>query len=159
MLTPRLSAKHSIFAQLMELEVWPSTASSVLMVHSSTRTTSSVIGGSTLTAPLPRTSTLSTMKSLLSVKLSHQILWEHMKLLQTMPLLLLLPGTTPSVPMMVSVDMKRKVAEVGGSETGGITGVEAEGEETSEDESRVRVRNTNPETNWIKALTELVTVI
>merc|ERR1712060_192698 len=101
------------------------------------------------------------MKSLLSVKLSHQILWEHMKLLQTMPLLLLLLGTTLSVPMMVSVDMKRKGAEVGGSETGGIIGVdvEAEGEETSEDESRVRVRNTNPETNWIKALTELMTVI
>merc|ERR1711874_629512 len=90
-------------------------------------------------------------------KLSYQILWEHMKLLQTMPLLLLLLGTTLSVPTMVSVDMKRKGAEVGGSGTGGITGVEAEGEETSEDESRVRVRNTNPETNWIKALTELMT--
>merc|ERR1711892_1564647 len=49
MLTLRLNVKHSTFAQLMELEVWPSTASSVLMVHSSTRTTSSVTGGSTLT--------------------------------------------------------------------------------------------------------------
>merc|ERR1711862_628772 len=50
MLTLRLSVKHSIFAQLMELEVLPSTAFSVLMEHSSTRTISSVIGGSTLTA-------------------------------------------------------------------------------------------------------------
>merc|ERR1711892_767066 len=62
MLTLRLNVKHSTFAQLMELEVWPSTASSVLMVHSSTRTTSSVTGGSTLIAPLPRISTLSMMK-------------------------------------------------------------------------------------------------
>ena len=36
MLTLRLNAKHSTFTQLMELEVWPSTASYVLMVHSST---------------------------------------------------------------------------------------------------------------------------
>merc|ERR1712008_313656 len=69
MLTLRLNVKHSTFAQLMEREVWPSTASSVLMVHSSTRTTSSVTGGSTLTAPLPRNSILSMMKLLLSVKL------------------------------------------------------------------------------------------
>merc|ERR1711887_504276 len=57
MLTLRLNAKHFIFAQLMELEVWPSTASSVLMVHSSTRTISYVTGGSILTAPLLRIST------------------------------------------------------------------------------------------------------
>merc|ERR1712106_297591 len=74
MLTLRLNVKHSTFAQLMELEVWPSTASSVLMVHSSTRTTSSVTGGLTLTAPLPRIFTLSMMKLLLSVKL----LQEHL---------------------------------------------------------------------------------
>merc|ERR1712106_822270 len=58
----------------MELEVWPSTASSVLMVHSSTRTTSSVTGGSTLTAPLPRNCILSMMKLLLSVKLLQELL-------------------------------------------------------------------------------------
>merc|ERR1711892_994758 len=59
----------------MELEVWPSTASSVLMVHSSTRTTSSVTGGSTLTALLPRNSILSMMKLLLSVlvPMKHQL--------------------------------------------------------------------------------------
>merc|ERR1712106_562381 len=74
MLTLRLNVKHSTFAQLMELEVWPSTASSVLMVHFSTRTTSSVTGGSTLTAPLLRSSTLSMMKLLLSVKLLQELL-------------------------------------------------------------------------------------
>merc|ERR1712106_1254753 len=74
MLTLRLNVKHSTFAQLMELEVWPSTASSVLMVHSSTRTTSSVTGGSTLTAPLLRISTLSMMKLLLNVKLLQELL-------------------------------------------------------------------------------------
>merc|ERR1740128_322267 len=74
MLTLRLNVKHSTFAQLMELEVWPSTASSVLMVHSSTRTTSSVTGGSTLTAPLPRISTLLMMKLLLNVKLLQELL-------------------------------------------------------------------------------------
>merc|ERR1711892_973441 len=44
------------------------------MVHSSTRTTSSVTGGSTLTAPLPRSSTLSMMKLLLSVKPLQELL-------------------------------------------------------------------------------------
>merc|ERR1740124_808462 len=74
MLTLRLNVKHSTYAQLMELEVWPSTASSVLMVHSSTRTTSSVTGGSTLTAPLLRIFTLSMMKLLLNVKLLQELL-------------------------------------------------------------------------------------
>merc|ERR1711892_1650576 len=74
MLTLKPNAKLSTFAQLMELEVWPSTASSVLMVHSSTRTTSSVTGGSTLTAPLLRISTLSMMKLLLNVKLLQELL-------------------------------------------------------------------------------------
>merc|ERR1712083_36848 len=68
------SVKHSIFAQLMELEVLPSTASSVLMEHSSTRTISSVIGGSTLTAPLLRIFTLSMMRLLLNVKLLLELL-------------------------------------------------------------------------------------
>merc|ERR1719483_701833 len=82
----------------MELEVWPSTASSVLMVHSSTRTTSSVTGGSTLTAPLPRISTLSMMKSLLSVKLLQELLLMRVLVLMkhqlTMLLLLHLLATT-----------------------------------------------------------------
>merc|ERR1712113_177827 len=69
MLILRLNVKHSIFAQLMELEVLPSTASSVLMEHSSTRTISSVIGGSTLTAPLLKNFTLSMMTLQLNVKL------------------------------------------------------------------------------------------
>merc|ERR1719334_512257 len=61
--TLRLSAGPSISALLMELEGWPSTASSVPTEHCSTRTTSSVTGGSTSTAPLPRISTPSTMRS------------------------------------------------------------------------------------------------
>merc|ERR1712128_192075 len=107
MLTLRLNVKHSTFAQLMELEVWPSTASSVLMVHSSTRTTSSVTGGSTLTAPLPRISTLSMMKLLLNVKLLQE-------LLQCMKLLLL---------------MKQKADQQEGWEVRGTTGEEEGGEE------------------------------
>ena len=83
MLTLRLNVKHSTFAQLMELEVWLSTASYVLMVHCSTRTTSSVTGGSTLTAPLPRISTLSMMKLLLSEKLFLLTVLVPMKLLLT----------------------------------------------------------------------------
>merc|ERR1719188_1542936 len=51
-LTPRPSARCSTSALLTALEVWPSTASSAT-------------GGSTLTAPLPRTSTASMMRSLL----------------------------------------------------------------------------------------------
>merc|ERR1712123_260680 len=93
-----MNVKHSTFAQLMELEVWPSTASSVLMVHSSTRTTSSVTGGSTLTAPLPRISTLPMMKLLLSVKLLQEQLPMRvlvpMKHQLTMLLLQLLLETT-----------------------------------------------------------------
>merc|ERR1711942_339122 len=58
----------------MELEVLPSTAFSVLMEHSSTRTISSVIGGSTLTAPLLRIFTLSMMRLLLNVKLLLELL-------------------------------------------------------------------------------------
>ena len=91
MLTQRMNAKHFIFAQLMELEVWPSTASSVLMVHSSTRTISSVTGGSILTAPLLRISTLLKMKLMLNVKLLLLMLlvvMEHLHIMQQLlPLL------------------------------------------------------------------------
>merc|ERR1712083_838472 len=94
MLTLRLSVKHSIFAQLMELEVLPSTASSVLMEHSSTRTISSVIGGSTLTAQLLKNFTLSTMTLQLNVKLLQELLMlpGNMELLlrKNMPLLTIL---------------------------------------------------------------------
>ena len=64
-LTPRLSARLSTSAQLMGLEVSPSTASSAPTELSSTRTTSSATGGSTLTAPLLRISTASMMRLLL----------------------------------------------------------------------------------------------
>merc|ERR1712055_407237 len=94
MLTLRPNVKHSIFAQLMELEVLPSTASSVLMEHSSTRTISSVIGGSTLTAPLLKNFTLSMMRLLLNAKLLLELppmLLVPMRLLLTTPLLMKLP--------------------------------------------------------------------
>ena len=60
----RLNVKHSIFAQLMELEVWPSTASSVPTELCSTSSTSSVTGGSMWTALWPRISTPSMMSML-----------------------------------------------------------------------------------------------
>merc|ERR1719464_720442 len=63
-LTPRPSARLSTSALLTAPEVWPSTASSAPTELSSTRTTSSATGGSTLTAPPPRTSTASMMRSL-----------------------------------------------------------------------------------------------
>ena len=98
MLTLRLNVKHSTFAQLMELEVWPSTASSVLMVQSSTRTTSSVTGGSTLTVLKLKVSTPSMMtlplKELRSTLLPVTSLPMEL-LLMSMPLLLLCMMTTP----------------------------------------------------------------
>ena len=65
-----------------------STASSDQMVHSSTRTISSVTGGSILTAPLLRISTLLMMKLLLNVKLLLLMLLVVMELLQIMQQLL-----------------------------------------------------------------------
>merc|ERR1719483_1007837 len=114
MRTLRLNVKHSTFAQLMELEVWQSTASSVLMEHSSTRITSFVTGGSTLIAQLLQISTLSMMKLLLNVKLLKELLLMllvHMKHLQNMQLL-----------MRVLDHVGKKVAEAGGLEVQGITG-------------------------------------
>merc|ERR1712083_1059132 len=118
----------------MELEVLPSTASSVLMEHSSTRTISSVIGGSTLTAPLLRIFTLSMMRLLLNVKLLQPMPWENTELLPTMLLLLLLLVTILLVLMKVLEPMKKKDEEVTDLD------VEEEGEETSEVESKVRIR-------------------
>merc|ERR1712203_215363 len=106
MLTLRPSVKHSIFAQLMELEVLPSTASSVLMEHSSTRTISSVIGGSTLTAPLLRIFTLSMMRLLLNVKLllelppMLQLNMEHL-LRRNMQLLLIIQNMRQSLRLLM----------------------------------------------------------
>ena len=103
MLTQRMNAKHFIFAQLMELEVWPSTASSVLMVNSSTRTISSVTGGSIMTAPLLRISTLLMMKLLLNVKLLLLMLSVVMQLLlkrsMLLQLLIIQNMTTKKLPL------------------------------------------------------------
>merc|ERR1719483_1563166 len=132
MQTLRLNVKHSTFAQLMELEVWQSTASSVLMEHSSTRITSFVTGGSTLIAQLLQISTLSMMKLLLNVNLLQELLLmllALMKHLQNMQLV-----------MRVLDHMWKKVAEAGGLEVQGITDEEEvvkEREETSEVELRL----------------------
>merc|ERR1712008_395158 len=126
MLTLRLNVKHSTFAQLMEREVWPSTASSVLMVHSSTRTTSSVTGGSTLTAPLPRISTLSMMKLLLSVKPLQERLMLLVPMRHQLTMLLLLH-------LLVTTLWRDDEAE--DLEAAGITG---EGEGVKEEEVELR---------------------
>merc|ERR1711862_748800 len=89
------------------------------MEHSSTRTISSVIGGSTLTAPLLRIFTLSMMRLLLNVKLLQLMPWENTEhLLNTLLLLLLLETILP-------VLMKEGQEE--GWEEGGITGEEEGG--------------------------------
>merc|ERR1711892_1186259 len=69
MLTPRLNAKFSTFAQLMALVVFLNTVSCAPMEPFSTRTISSVTGGSTLTALRPRVCTLLMTKLLLNVRL------------------------------------------------------------------------------------------
>ena len=98
MLIQKLSVKHSTSALLMVLEVLPSTASSVPMELSSTRTTSSVTGGSTLTVPLLRTSTVSMMRLLLRemlllvplIRLSMELLLSMEQLLHQLETTLLL---------------------------------------------------------------------
>merc|ERR1739848_649454 len=56
-LTLRPNARYSTSVPLTVSEVWANTPSSAPTVPSSTRTTSSVTGGSTLTVPRPRTFT------------------------------------------------------------------------------------------------------
>ena len=68
MLTLRPSARPSISAQLTVRAVSPSTASSAPMEPSSTRTTSSVTGGSTLTAMKLRVCTQRMRRLLLSAR-------------------------------------------------------------------------------------------
>ena len=59
MLIPKLNVKSSIFVLLMVKEALPSTHSSVPTELFSTKTTLSVIGGSTLTVPRPKAFTAS----------------------------------------------------------------------------------------------------
>ena len=65
MLILKPNVKHSTSVLLMELVVLPNTASFVPMEPYSTRTTSSVTGGSTLTVPQLRISTASMTRLLL----------------------------------------------------------------------------------------------
>ena len=88
-LIQKLNVKHSTFVLLMELEVSQNTASCVPMELCSTRTTSSVTGGSTLIVPLLRTSTASMMKLLLKEMLLLELLTRlNMELLHKMHMLL-----------------------------------------------------------------------
>merc|ERR1712233_20124 len=91
--TVRLSARSSTSVPLMEPVVFPSTASSVPTEPSSTRTTSSATGGSTLTAPPPRTSTAS-MTNMLPRETPLLLLQVTHKLTM-LPLLLLTLDTLP----------------------------------------------------------------
>merc|ERR1711963_1003453 len=93
---------------LMELVVFPSTVSSVPTEPSSTRTTSSATGGSTLTAPQPRTSTAS-MTNMLLRETPSPLLQVTPKLTMLLPLLLTqdtLPplNTPPKVLVAVLAD-------------------------------------------------------
>ena len=108
MLMRRLNVKFSTSVQLMELVVFPSTVSSVPTEPSSTRTTSSATGGSTLTAPQPRTSTAS-MTNMLLRETPSPLLQVTPKLTMLLPLLLTqdtLPplNTPPKVLVAVLAD-------------------------------------------------------
>ena len=69
MLIPKPNVKSSIFVLLMVKEDWPSTLSSAPTELFSTKTTLSVIGGSTLTVPRPKVFTASTTRLLLNATL------------------------------------------------------------------------------------------
>ena len=94
MLMKRPSVKYSTFAQLMELEVLPSTAFSAPTEPSSTRTISSVTGGSMLIALNQLPLLLKrTQKLLLLVKRSMLLLLTRLLHLSLMELTLLLRPT------------------------------------------------------------------
>merc|ERR1712083_327155 len=111
-LTRRPSARSSTSAQLMELEVLPSTASSVPTEPSSTRTISSATGGSMSIAlnqlPLLQKRTqkllLLVKKSmLLLTKLLHLSLTELTLLLKLTLHTLLLPKLPKMLPVVISL--------------------------------------------------------
>merc|ERR1719350_1988010 len=95
----------------MVLVVSPSTASSAPTEPSSTRTTSSATGGSTLTAPPPRTSTASTMRSPL-----RGTLWpEPLTRLSMEPQ----QNTEPPPPPLEITQFPRAGGDAGSEEEGG----------------------------------------
>merc|ERR1712083_1093774 len=104
-LTRRPSARSSTSAQLMELEVLPSTASSVPTEPSSTRTTSSATGGSMSIAlnqlQLLQKRTLKLL--LLAKKLLHLSLTEPTLLLKLTLHTLLLPKLPRMLPVVISL--------------------------------------------------------
>ena len=118
-LIQRLNVKHSTFVLLMELEVLPNTVSCVPMELCSTRTTSSVTGGSTLIVQLLRTSTASMMKLLLKEMLLLELQTNlSMELLQNteQPLLQTHTQLIMIMETLVLVVMKMQDEQQGGSE-------------------------------------------
>ena len=119
MLMVRLNVKCSTFVLLMELEVLPNTVSCVPMEPSSTRTTSSVTGGSTLIVQLLRTSTASMMKLLLKEMLLLELQTNlSMELLQNteQPLLQTHTQLIMIMETLVLVVMKMQDEQLGGLE-------------------------------------------
>ena len=107
MLMVRLNVKFSTSVLLMELEVLPNTASCAPMEPFSTKTISSVTGGSTLTVLRLRDSTLSMMNTLLKGLL--------LMLLPVMPRLTMLPLLLLILDMLLLLNMKvlKVLAELG----------------------------------------------
>merc|ERR1712083_1153739 len=106
-LTRRPSARSSTSAQLMELEVLPSTASSVPTEPSSTRTTSSATGGSMSIAlnqlQLLQKRTLKLLLLVKTTKLLHLSLTEPTLLLKLTLHTLLLPKLPRMLPVVISL--------------------------------------------------------
>merc|ERR1712117_389769 len=110
MLIQKLNAKLSTSVQLMVPEALPSTASCVPTELFSTRTTSSVTGGLTLTAPPLRSYTASMTSTLLSVML---LLVPPVMLRLTMLLPLLLKDMLPllSTKVLAAAQADRDLSE------------------------------------------------
>ena len=111
MLIPKLNVKSSIFVLLMVKEALPSTHSSVPTELFSTKTTLSVIGGSTLTVQKPKASTASMttlplnvmlwLVPMMKLKAPMEPLKKHPKTLTTTaqrPLPITVTTTTPLRP-------------------------------------------------------------
>merc|ERR1711976_942341 len=110
MLTVRLSARFSTSVQLMELVVLPSTVSGAPRGKTSTRTTSSVTGGLTLTVLRLRVCTVSMTSTLLSEML---LLVPPVMLRLTMLLPLLLKDMLPllNTKVLDAVQADRDLSE------------------------------------------------
>ena len=101
MLTLRPSARFSTSVPLMTREPWAPSLSSALMEPSSTKTTSSVTGGSTLSAPKLRDST----RSMTRLQLSERNLQLHLPTMSWPPTRL---AQLPRLPLRFLLLLTRK---------------------------------------------------